>query len=53
MNSNDFDVSIGNRVVASEIEADGLYPVYSANVFEEFGRINKQNITDFSKPSIR
>ena len=52
LNSNDFDVSIGNRVVASEIEADGLYPVYSANVFEEFGRISKQNIKDFSKPSI-
>lgn len=31
---------------------DRQIPVYSAKVFEEFGRINKNNITDFSKPSI-
>ena len=52
LNSAEFEVSIGNRVVSSEIEENGAYPVYSANVFEPFGRINKQNITDFSKPSI-
>jgi type I restriction-modification system DNA methylase subunit len=52
LNSDSFDISIGNRVLSTEIVDDGAYPVYSANVFEEFGRINKQNITDFSKPSI-
>ena len=48
----DFAVSIGNRVLSTEIVDDGEVPVYSANVFEEFGRINKRNITDFSKPSV-
>lgn len=52
LNSNNFSISIGNRVLSTEIVENGRYPVYSANVFEEFGRINKQNITDFSKPSI-
>ena len=52
LDGREFSVSIGNRVVAAEIEEDGEYPVYSANVFEEFGRINKQNLTDFSKPSV-
>ena len=52
LNSTDFEVSIGDRVLSTEIVADGKVPVYSANVFEEFGRINKQNLTDFSKPSI-
>ena len=52
LDGREFSVSIGNRVVAAEIEEDGEYPVYSANVFEEFGRINKQNLTDFRKPSV-
>lgn len=47
-----FDISIGDRVVSDEVEANGTIPIISANVFEEFGRINKQNITDFSRPSI-
>lgn len=47
-----FDLSIGDRVLNDELVEDGEVPVYSANVFEEFGRINKNNITDFSKPSI-
>lgn len=50
--TNLFDLSIGNRVLSDEIEENGTIPVYSANVFEEFGRINKQNLTDFSCPSI-
>ena len=49
---NIFDVSIGNRVLSSEIVDNGKYPVYSANVFEPFGRIDKLNRNDFSKPSI-
>ena len=51
-NSQLFDVSIGNRVLSDEIEEEGTIPIYSANVFEEFGRISKQNLTDFSIPSI-
>lgn len=47
-----FDLSIGNRVLSDEVVENGSTPIYSANVFEEFGRINKQNITDFSVPSI-
>lgn len=51
-NNHFFDVSIGNRVTSEEIEENGTIPIYSANVFEKFGRINKQNLTDFSMPSI-
>ena len=43
-NENIFDVSIGNRVLSSEVVSNGQYPVYSANVFEPFGQINKLNI---------
>ena len=52
-NSNDFDVFIGKRVLQNEIEnnEEGL-PIYSANVFQTFGYINKEFITDFSKSSI-
>lgn len=49
---NVFDLSIGDRVLSEEVVEGGNIPIYSANVFEEFGRINKNNITDFSKPSI-
>ena len=52
LNGSDFSLSIGDRVLSSEIEEDGAYPVYSANVFEPFGRTNKRNLDDFSKPSI-
>ncbi len=51
-NTQFFDVSIGNRVLSEEVEEHGSIPIYSANVFEEFGRTNKQLITDFSMPSI-
>lgn len=47
-----FDVSIGNRVLSDEVVENGTIPIYSANVFEEFGRINKQNMSDYSVPSI-
>ena len=52
LNGAEFEVIIGDRVVSSEIEENGKCPVYSANVFEPFGYINKQNLTDFSVPSI-
>lgn len=47
-----FDVSIGKRLLKSEILHKGDYPVFSANVFEPFGYINTLLIKDFSVPSV-
>ena len=51
-NKDVFELMIGDRVLSTDIVEDGEIPVYSANVHEEFGRINKTNITDFSRPSV-
>lgn len=51
--SNDaFEVKIGKRVLKSEIKSKGKYPVYSANVFQPFGYIEKELLTDFTLPSV-
>ncbi len=47
-----FEVSIGKRVLKSEFVPNGKIPVYSANVINPFGSIDKLLIKDFSKPSI-
>ena len=47
-----FEISIGRRVLKSEIVRDGEYDVYSANVFEPFGKTCKSVLSDFSKPSV-
>lgn len=47
-----FDVQTGKRVLNSEVNQAFNIPVYSANVFEPFGMINKLLIEDFSKDSI-
>lgn len=47
-----FEVSIGRRVLKTEFKSDGKVPVFSANVHEPFGNINKLLISDFSRPSI-
>ena len=47
-----FEILIGRRVLKSEIVKDGLYDVYSANVFESFGKTNHSVLSDFSRPSI-
>ena len=47
-----FDISIGKRVLKSELVPNGRVPVYSANVFQPFGHLDNELITDFSKPSI-
>lgn len=47
-----FQISIGQRVLNSELIENGALPVYSANVKEPFGYINKELLKDFSKPSI-
>lgn len=45
-------MSIGRRVLNSEVSDNYNIPVYSANVFEPFGMIDKLLIQDFSMPSI-
>ena len=47
-----FDISIGRRVLNSEVNPEYTIPVYSANVFEPFGMIDKLLIEDFSNPSV-
>ena len=47
-----FNLSIGRRVVSNEIVQDGQFQVISANVHEEFGRINSSVLDDFSVPSV-
>ena len=47
-----FDISIGRRILNSEVNPKYDIPVYSANVFEPFGMINKLLIKDFSKDSV-
>ena len=45
-------MSIGKRVLDKELVSDGTIPVFSANVNEPFGYIDKHLITDFSMPSV-
>lgn len=47
-----FDISIGRRVLRSELKKDGEYEVYSANVFEPFGKVNTSILSDFTSPSV-
>ncbi len=49
---NIFQVSIGKRVLKNEFVENGKIPVYSANVIEPFGNIDKLLIEDFSNPSV-
>ena len=50
--NNYFELSIGKRVLNSEMNDIFDVPVYSANVFEPFGYINKFIVKDFSRPSV-
>lgn len=47
-----FDISIGRRILNSEVSDSFDIPVYSANVFEPFGMIDKLLINDFSRDSV-
>lgn len=49
---NIFNLSIGKRVLNRELDKTGSFPVYSANVFEPFGYINKLLIKEFDKQSV-
>lgn len=48
---NVFELSIGKRVLQNELTEKGI-PVYSANVFEPVGNINKKFISNFDKEYI-
>ncbi|MDR2584257.1 MAG: N-6 DNA methylase [Fibromonadaceae bacterium] len=52
LSDNIFDISIGKRVIEADLNINGTIPVYSANVFEPFGYIDKYLINDFSIPSV-
>ena len=47
-----FEISIGKRVLNSEVSPEFSIPVYSANVFKPFGMIDHLLLTDFSKASV-
>ena len=47
-----FTLSIGRRVLNSQLLPNGTIPVYSANVFSPFGKIDSSVIADFSVPSV-
>ena len=47
-----FEIQIGQRILKSEIIPDGTFSVFSANVFEPFGRTNHSVLSDFEIPSI-
>ena len=47
-----FEVKIGKRVLKRELKDKGKYPVYSANVFQPFGYIDKELLSDFTSPSV-
>lgn len=47
-----FNISIGRRILNSEVSPNYNIPVYSANVFEPFGMIDKLLIEEFSKDSV-
>jgi len=51
-NSYAFEISIGKRVLNTEVKPNFTIPVYSANVFEPLGMIDKLLIEDFSKDSV-
>lgn len=52
-NSDLFDIFIGKRLLKNEVNENkkGI-PIYSANVLQPFGYIDKELISDFSKDSI-
>jgi type I restriction-modification system DNA methylase subunit len=51
-NNDIFEISIGRRVLNTEVNPTYDIPVYSANVFEPFGMINKKLIEDFTRDSV-
>ena len=47
-----FNISIGRRVLKKEVVDTGRFDIYSANVFESFGKSEHSVLNDFSQPSV-
>ncbi|EAH8180632.1 restriction endonuclease subunit S [Campylobacter jejuni] len=47
-----FKLSIGKRVLNNELLENGQIPVYSANVLEVFGFVNKEILQDYDNDSV-
>lgn len=47
-----FALNIGKRVLAGDMNPQGALPVYSANVFEPFGKIDKRLLSAFDQASV-
>lgn len=47
-----FKLSIGKRILNSDLLEDGKIPVYSANVLEIFGFIDKEILPDYDSDSV-
>ena len=47
-----FNVSIGRRILKNEIVENGMFDIYSANVYEPFGKTNHSILSDFIVPSV-
>lgn len=52
LSNNLFQTSIGDRVIIDNLPENGTIPVYSANVFEPVGKMNKPNLKKFDVDSI-
>ncbi|MGI6222279.1 MAG: N-6 DNA methylase [Prevotella sp.] len=46
------NITIGRRVLKQDVLIEGEYDVYSANVYEPFGKTNTSVLSSFSIPSI-
>lgn len=51
-NKEKFLITIGKRVLSTEINQEEGIPVFSANVVEPFGHISKDLLEDFTVPSV-
>lgn len=47
-----FKLSIGKRILNNELFENGKIPVYSANVLEVFGFVNKEILKDYDSDSV-
>ena len=47
-----FEIQIGKRVLKNEVKESGEIPVYSANVKEVFGYVDKEILKDYDKDNI-
>ncbi|WP_273337525.1 restriction endonuclease subunit S, partial [Campylobacter avium] len=51
-NTQKFSLSIGKRVLDSELQTQGTIPVYSANIKKPFGYIDKELLEDYESDSV-